>query len=120
VSVVLVLSLGVLQWWDGELERGYLLYRARTLHDACTVHQQTPTHPLPSYLEARAAGLALPWVTVAEGQQEGAGGQWGRKRTVAPPGVQQQERHAITEWAMKPLSGELFMELMQGFHGPPM
>jgi hypothetical protein len=56
------------QWWDGELERGAVLSRARVLRDAYEQHEEVPTRPVPGYLKARAeAGRALPQVKVVAG-----------------------------------------------------
>lgn len=86
------------QWWDGELERRSLLYRARILHDAYATHQEAPTRPVHAYLKARMeAGLALPWVEVAPGQQEG---------------------HAIMKWVVQELNKDLFTELVHYFYAP--
>jgi hypothetical protein len=109
------------QWWDGELERGYLIHRARALHNAYTTHQEAPTRPVPGYLKARAeAGLALPREEMTEGQQNGAGWAGDRKRTRAVTKAhatgEPQCMHAVVGWVVNELNGELFTELMHGFH----
>jgi hypothetical protein len=124
VCVSVSSSLCMWQWWDGELERRALLYRARALHDTYTTHQEAPTRPVPGYVEARVeAGLALPKVEVVAGPREVAGGERPPKRTSAALRAQaaaekRQRKHAMLEWVMRELSAEVFTELMQGFHAP--
>ena len=105
------------QWWKGELERRYLLYRARCLHDAHTTHQHTPTAPVPALLKGRvAAGHALPSVETAPQQsQAGASGQ-GRASTEAAHA--DEERHAVLQYVVTQLNEQLFTELVKGFHVP--
>jgi hypothetical protein len=76
---------------------------------------------VPGYLKARAeAGLALPQVEVAAGQQDGPLWDGGRKRTRAATKAyateQRQGMDAMVEWVVNELNEELFTELMQGFH----
>jgi hypothetical protein len=86
------------------------------MHDTYTTHQQTPTRPVPGYVEARVeAGLALPDVEMVAGSRRP------KKRTrggLAAVAGKQQEKHAMVEWVVEELSAELFTELMQGFHAP--
>jgi hypothetical protein len=124
----------VWQWWDGEIERRALLYRATCLHRAYTTHQDMPTSQAPTYLEARvAAGHAVPIVEVVsslpqeqqppEQQEAGTGG----KRKVEDEEdearrLQEAEReamrHAVLEYVVTGLNQELLKELLEGFHGP--
>lgn len=98
------------QWFDRELERPEILYKARCLHDV-SMRQQTP--PVPAYLAARVAdGCALPMVEVtqeAEGKSK-------RKRTEDGAG-QQEEGEAVRGFVLNGLNEQLFRELMEGFHG---
>jgi hypothetical protein len=117
-----VVRFGLWQWWDGELERGSLLYRARALHDTYTTHQQAPTHPVPGYVGARVeAGLALPdteVVTVAAGSvrpKKRMRARIAAAAATAAAKAKQEEKHAMVEWVVEELSAELFTELMQGF-----
>jgi hypothetical protein len=111
------------QWWDGQLERRSLLYRAKALHNVHMTHQEAPTRPVPVYLKARVeGGLALPRVEVKERQVEGTGSEGGGKCTRDEREVRavkkQQERHAMLGLVVGQLSEELFTELVQGFHAP--
>lgn len=98
-----------LQWWEGELERRFVLYRTRTLLGAYTTHHQAPTHPVPAFLGPRVnAGHALPRVEVVE--RDGA--------TTKTAAQEQKERHAMLGLVVKGMSEELFTELMQAFPAP--
>lgn len=113
LSVLVIAPLCVLQWWDRELERGFLLYRAKALHDAYTTHQQAIAFPVPAYLKARMrTGLALPRVEVEARQGEGTGGE-GAGNGEAPG-----EKDAILEWAVEELNTELFTEMVHYFPAP--
>jgi hypothetical protein len=114
-----------LQWWEGELERRYLLHRARGLQDA-GMRLSLALGPAPSFLEARVAtGLALPRVEImGTVQDEDAGA--GRKRR-APvvkekeeawhmPGLGEGERLAMLQHVVTGLNDQLFADLLQGFH----
>jgi hypothetical protein len=105
----------VWQWWDGELERPFVLHRARCLHDVSMRQHTAPAAPVPGYLVARvAAGAALPGVhvtTEAEGTTK-------RKRADDGEGQEEQEEgEAVRGFVMGGLNEELFRELMEGFHG---
>jgi hypothetical protein len=105
------------QWWDDEMERRCILYRARALHDAYTKHQEAPTRPVPGYLEARAeAGLAWPRVETVAGQRDDVGWAGDEMCSRSDTVEQQQGMDAMVEWVMKELNEELFTELLQGFH----
>jgi hypothetical protein len=72
---------------------------------------------VPGYLKARAeAGLALPQVEVVVGQQDGAGWEGDGMRSRDDAAEQRQGMDAMVEWVVDELNGELFTELMQGFH----
>jgi hypothetical protein len=104
------------QWWDDELERRSLLYRAKALHNAHMTHQEAPARAVPVYLKARVeGGLALPQVEIVEGEVEGTGSRDEREVRAIE---EQQERHAMLGLVVGQLSEELFTELMQGFHVP--
>lgn len=114
------------QRWKGELERRYVLHRARFLHDAYATHQDKPTAPVPAFLQERVTtGEALPEVEVVEGQQEGqqigSSGQMKELRSKASTTQQEEEeRHAVLTYVMRRSNEQLFAELMQGFHAQGM
>jgi hypothetical protein len=104
------------QWWDGELERGSLLYRCRSLHDAYSAEQAASTRPVPGYLEARVkAGLSLPRVEVVVGHEDATGREGGIQRSRSDATEQQEGMDAMVGYVMKELSEELFTELMRAF-----
>lgn len=109
-------SICVWQWWEGELERRYLLHRARCLHNAYAMHGDTPTVPVPAYLHGRvAAGQALPSVDVVGQQaqlQAGASGNGGASMEEC------EERHAMLAYVVVHLNAQLFTELIEAFHAP--
>jgi hypothetical protein len=120
----------VWQWWEGELERRYVLSRAMCLHKAYTTQRDLPTSQVPTYLEARvAAGHAVPVVEVvwaqSEGQQAEQAGASGEGRTAGEGGEAQgaeageeeeEQRHAVVEYVVTGLNEELIRELLEGFH----
>lgn len=61
----------MLQWWEGELRRAYIIHQARATHEGTAVRQQAPDPPVPAYLLPRAApGSAMPVVEVVAPPQE--------------------------------------------------
>jgi hypothetical protein len=119
----------VWQWWEGELERRYVLSRAVCLHKAYTTQRDLPTSQVPTYLEARvAAGHAVPVVEVvvspqSEGQQAEQAGASGKRKAADERGEAQgaeageeEQRHAVLEYVVKGLNEELTRELLEGFH----
>lgn len=107
------------QWWEGELERAYSLYRARCLSEIA----QTPTavykKSVPKYLAQRRGpaprgqvvspptGVGLNWSIGKGNEQNGQG----ERRVEAP-----EEKHANIKYVTQNLPRELFIELIQGFH----
>jgi hypothetical protein len=119
----------VWQWWEGELERRYVLSRAMCLHKAYTTQRDLPTSQVPSYLEARvAAGHAAPVVEVvvwaqSEGQQAEQAGASGKRKaagessdTQGAEAGEEEQRHAVVEYVVTGLNEELIRELLEGFH----
>jgi hypothetical protein len=118
----------VWQWWEGELERRYVLSRAMCLHKAYTTQRDLPTSQVPTYLEARvAAGHAVPVVEVvawaqSEGEQaEQAGASGKRKAAGESSGAQgaeagEEQRHAVVEYVVTGLNEELIRELLEGLY----
>jgi hypothetical protein len=89
------------QWWEGELERVYLLCKARAISEDIRQQQTAPPAPVSAYLQARVAtGSALPTVEVLGGQK--------RKQ-------EEEERRAVLAFAVTTLGSDLFTELMYGF-----
>jgi hypothetical protein len=113
-----------MQWWEGELERRYVLQRARCLHDAFTKHEDKPTAPLPAFLHDRAAaGQALPELEVMEGgQEEQQGGASGKRKASGGAASAQEEEgeeaHEVLAYVTTQMNEQLFTELVQGFHSP--
>jgi hypothetical protein len=107
-------SLDVSQWWEAELERPYLLYRAKCLRDIHRKHPEAVGASVPAYLETRgAAGLAVPVVEVVELQQR-----WYSLSRKAPAEAVEEERNEMLMHVLGKFDGQLFIELMDGFHGP--
>lgn len=100
------------QWWDGELERGYEVHRARKVWEQ---------H---SRLQSLATGLAS--LAISSPAVEGESGSpspaveivasktvwraWGGR------GPNEEEKGATIRYIMQSLSQELYVELMQGFN----
>jgi hypothetical protein len=122
----------VWQWWQDELERRYVLYRATCLHKAYTTQRDQPTSQVPTYLEARvAAGHAVPVVEVVSPQSErritrsmARKAEASGKRKAAGEGGEAQgaeaweeeQRHAVLEYVVTGLNEALLTELLEGFH----
>jgi hypothetical protein len=69
---------------------------------------------VPAYLETRgAAGLALPVVEVVDPQQR-----WYSVSRKAPAEAVEEERHEMLVHVLENLNDQLFIELMDAFHGP--
>jgi hypothetical protein len=105
-----------MQWWEGELERRYLLQRAWKIHDAYMTHDEKPTAPLPAFLQDRvAAGQALPEVELAGGYQEEQPAATSGERKAH----QEEEVNAVLAYAVMRLrDAPLFTEFMHCFHAP--
>jgi hypothetical protein len=115
----------VWQWWEGELERRYVLSRAMCLHKAYTTQRDLPTSQVPTYLEARVAvGHAVPVVEVmwpqSEGEQAGASGKrkaaGERGEAQGAEAGEEEQRHAVVEYVVTGLNEELIRELLEGFY----
>jgi hypothetical protein len=102
------------QWWEVELERPYLLYRAKRLREIHRKHPEAIGSSVPAYPETRGAvGLAVPVVEVVDLQQ--------RRHSLirkAPAGAAEEELHEMVMHVLENLNEQLFIELMDGFHGP--
>jgi hypothetical protein len=123
----------VWQWWEGELERRYVLSRAMCLHKAYTTQRDQPTSQVPTYLEARvAAGHAVPVVEVVVSPQSERRTTRSMARTAEASGKrkaagessdaqgaeagEEEQRHAVLEYVVKGLHEALVTELLEGFH----
>jgi hypothetical protein len=107
-----------MQWWEGQLERRYLLQRAWCIHDAYMTHQEKPTAPVPAFLQVRvAAGQALPQVVAVHPEHEKRAGACATIQATREAGSTE-ERHAVLAYAVQMLNEQLFTELMQCFPGP--
>lgn len=105
-----------LQWWDAELERAYLLHRARRIYDD---YQSASRHVIParSYLEARVTkGSPMPSVQLSSPSHARrrptltAGGQKRRKLEVS----QSRERGFLVNYVLSDLPEQLYLELLDG------
>jgi hypothetical protein len=103
----------VVQWWEGELARAYVLHKARTLHDDTATHQQTPAATVPAYLRPRVQeGSLMPSVEVVTIEQGGEekGGEGGQQKQM------EEKIRAMVGFVMKDLAAELYTELLAGLH----
>lgn len=114
-----------MQWWEGELERPYLLHRARSFQDAARRLPQAPR--LPSFFEARLAAATPRAEIVGIEQEETGQAGVGKKRKRGPaiqqprepwsvPRVAEKERLAMLQHVVTGLNDQLFADLLQGFH----
>lgn len=114
-----------MQWWEGELERPYLLHRARSFQDAARRLPQAPR--LPSFFEARLAAATPRAEIVGIEQEETGQAGVGNKRKRGPaiqqprepwsvPRVAEKERLAMLQHVVTGLNDQLFADLLQGFH----
>lgn len=102
-----------LQWWEGEMERAYVLHKARALHDDTTTRQQAPEAPLPAYLQGRVASTSLlPQVDVLDVQKEGQ--QDGKTGQIRALSLDEEGMCAMVGYVVKDLDGHLYKELMEG------
>jgi hypothetical protein len=113
------------QWWEGELERGYVVHRARYHLDQNAILKPyfqalaafAATCPVPAHLRPRMSPPEVELVSSAEGhevEEEGSG-----KRKEAEQGGEgpcEGEKDATLKYVMHDLAPELYIELMAGFH----
>jgi hypothetical protein len=108
-----------LQWWEGELERAYVLHRARRVQQDTTTPQQARAAAVPAYLKARAdKGRRLPSVHVQGwGSRKGPVTRGAAQGHVGEGGEQaEKEREAVVRFVVEGLATELYTELIAGFH----
>jgi hypothetical protein len=97
----------VWQWWEAELERPYLLHRAKCISDVYTKHPVLFAAPVPAFLKPR----ALPRVEVVAVQQEQASAETSDQED-------EMELDAMVTYAMNDINEQLYIELLEGFHTP--
>jgi hypothetical protein len=90
------------------------LYRAKRLRDIHRKHPEAIGASVPAYPETRGAvGLAVPVVEVVDLQQ--------RRHSLIRKvlaGAAEEELHEMVVHVLENLNEQLFIELMDGFHGP--
>jgi hypothetical protein len=110
--------------WEGELERGYLIHRARCHLEFLPISRalaavSIPTYlPIPKYLAARIRRPpTVELVSLADGVDGGSGK---GKRLVGEDenGLkgEGEEKAATLKYVLHDLASELYIELMKGFH----
>jgi hypothetical protein len=109
----------LLQEWERELQRAYVLHKARALHEGIATRQNAPAAPVPAYLRPRAdKNKGMPRVAIIE--RNSIGGRVTRgevKRTMDVGGEEvEKEKDAMVGFVVKDLAAELYTELMAGFH----
>jgi hypothetical protein len=111
------------QWWEGELERGYVVHRARYHLEKYSILQPyfqaiaavPATCPLPKHLRPRMSPPEVQLVSSTEGQEMSST----NKRKEAEQGGEgpcKGEKDATLKYVMHDLAPELYIELMAGFH----
>jgi hypothetical protein len=124
------------QWWEGELERGYVVHRARYLAEQHSLFQPTlavaaaflasnlASVAIPAFLSPRTRVVPVPHVEVvrlSEDEETGASTGQGKRKVEKEGGGDVQgpseaERDATVKYVMQDLHPELYTELMAGFH----
>lgn len=111
-----ITSVSMMQWWEGEVQRAYVLHKARTLHEAVTTGQHAPSALLPAYLSRRMQeGRVMPSVEVVARQRGRQKGAVKRARQEGGRG-EEEEACAMMGYVVKDLAAELYVELLAGFH----
>jgi hypothetical protein len=124
------------QWWEGELERGYVVHRARCIAEQHSFLQPTldaaavslasslASVSIPAFLSPRTRVGAVPHVEVvrlSEDEETGASTGQGERKVEEEHGGDVQgpseaERDATVKYVMQDLHPELYTELMAGFN----
>jgi ankyrin repeat protein len=119
------------QWWEGELERGYVVHRARYLAEQHSLLQPAvdaaaaflASVSIPVLLSPRIRVVSVPRVEVvrlSEDEETGAPSSLGKgeveKEGGSMQGPSEAERDATVKYVMRDLHPELYIELMAGFH----
>jgi hypothetical protein len=99
-----------MQWWEGELERGYVLHRARCLSEPSSLS-------VPTYLTAR---IGPPPTVQAASLAEGSEGSMGEGTEKAEEDEEdrdgEDEKAATLKYVLHDLARDLYTELLEGFH----
>jgi hypothetical protein len=106
------------QWWQAELERPYLIQRAKRLYDMHMNRHKAGVAPMPAYLKARGrVGPALPRLRVVAAPRKQHGSASGTKEPAEDDARQEgeEEQHAVLTFVLKKLNEQLFIELIDGF-----
>lgn len=125
-----IIALLVVQWWEDEPQRAYVLHKASALQEGMVVRQQAPAAPVPAYLSSRVQGVEdMPSVEVVlgtrtareEGEQTvGTGeGSAGREEHCMAAHyrhvkVEEEEMCAVVGYVVRDMDGHLYIELLQG------
>jgi hypothetical protein len=128
------------QWWEGELERGYVMHRARYLAvqhfllrpaldaaaaaAAASLASSLASISIPAFLSPRTRVVPVPHVEVvrlSEDEETGAAAGQSKGKVEEEGGGDVQgpseaERDATVKYVMQDLHPELYIELMAGFH----
>lgn len=106
---ILLLCVWGRQWWDGEVERGQLLTKARVVFELNTLDPTLLPHHTPAFLQHRlAACVPLPRVEMGEIRDQPAGEQ---EMEGAWDG--DEERAAVLGFVVGHLEAHLFREFME-------
>lgn len=104
------------QWWEGQLERAYYIYRARCLLDLPEAQGVGRTRTTPTFLEGRlAAGHRGPTVELS-GIRRASHKQ--RKRGRSQRDEVDGERNAVLAYVIQDLPRNLFNNFMEDVHLP--
>jgi hypothetical protein len=112
-------SLVLLKEWEIELQRAYVLHKARSLHEGTGTRQHAPAAPVPAYLMTRPGrNKPMPRVAIIERNSIGGRVTRGAVKRMMDMGVEvmEKEKDAMVVFVVKDLAAELYTELMAGFH----
>jgi hypothetical protein len=109
----------LLQESERELQRAYVLHKARALHEGAATRHEVSSAPVPAYLRPRAnKNKPMPHVEIIDRDSTG-----GRVTREAVGGTheaggeeKEKEKDAVVAFVVKDLAAELYTELMAGFH----
>jgi hypothetical protein len=111
----------LLQEWEVELQRAYVLHKTRALYEGTVTRKEVSAAPVPAYLRPRAdKNRGMPRVAIVE--RDSTGGRMTRgqvKRMMDMGGEEvekEKEKDAMVAFVVKDLAAELYTELMAGFH----
>jgi hypothetical protein len=131
-----------MQWWEKELQRGYVVHRARYLYDqhsllqpqitaaALTAASTLASASIPPFMTARTSILPLPHLELVRPPRElkriwtCSWGDDDAKRKAEEEEADQreeeeaeeEERGAMLKYVIQELKPELYIELLAGFH----